>query len=198
MEIDNLELFHIAKQPSNYQPWAEGDEIDWGNRDNLFTRNLFSSDLRYPDPTHGPTSYRKAYESLLQKSLAEKNSQLFSYFDFSNYALNKTSMMLREIVLESYRKNHKPELPSRWNCIWLCSGEGVDYWVNALQISDYKVYRVQVSGACHVSLDEHLYSDILNVDQYFEMAQRYWKGQASISPDSEIIFNGKLTVLEAK
>ena len=195
MQIENEIFYHIKKDDLKIEEWEENNEIDWTNRKNNFIETIFGLDLNMPFQGT-KMSYRKANEELYKIPEAQRNEHLFQFYNFGNYALNKTSMMLRELVLEEYRSKNCQHLPSRLNCIWLCKETNIEYWIKALQIQTYKIYKVQITGNAHIASESNLYSDVMNINQYREMAKQYWDETQTFSVDSEIIFEGKIKVLE--
>lgn len=195
MEVENENFYHIKKDDFKLEEWKVGNEIDWTNRKSNFIETVFGLDLEMPFQG-SKMSYRKAHEEFLKIPLPQRNSHLFEFYDFGNYALNKTSMMLRELILEEYRIQKCPHLPSRMSSIWLCFQENIDYWIKALQVSTYAIYKVRVTGEAHIASERNLYSDVMNINQYRAMAVEYWKENQHISFDTEIIFEGKIRVLE--
>jgi hypothetical protein len=194
MEINNKEFFHLKRTDTNSDYWEVGSKFHWNSRPNHFGMNLFSLDLNFPLDS-GKVPYRKAYEKLLSLPDIEKNKRLFSYFQFTNFALNRTSMMLREVVFEEYRKENCPNLPSRRNSIWVCQENAINYWKNALQTYNPVAYKLRLNGEMHVASEESLYSDVQNVDQYFDQAKKYWTPNQPWTIDAEGIFDGEIEVL---
>lgn len=195
MDIENEQFFHIKRKESLSNEWEVGNKFHWDSRKNHFIENIYSMDLRFPD-TSSRVSYRKAYETLLKLPDVVKEKRLFSYFDFTNFALNKTSMMLREMALENYRRDFCPELPSRSRAIWVCKKDGVEYWKRALQTYNTVTLKLKLNGVMHVASEKSLYSDVLNVYQYMDQAKKYWAKNQSWSQDSEGVFDGEIEILE--
>ncbi|WP_186755964.1 DUF2441 domain-containing protein [Echinicola salinicaeni] len=195
MKIENKEFFHLKRSATITKEWELGNKFHWNSRPNNFSKNIFSMDLRFPQ-VKDKVPYRTAYENLLKLPDSEKNKRLYSYFHFTNFALNKTSMMLREIVLENYRKENCPHLPSRHNAIWICQKEGVEYWKNALQTDNTVTYKIRLNGEMHVASEKSLYSDVQNVNQYLEQAELYWTPNQKWTIDAEGIFDGEIEILE--
>jgi len=195
MQITDEIFYHIKKDNYKIEEWEVNNEIDWTNRKSNFIETIFGLDLEMPFQG-SKMSYRKANDELLKIPLPQRNNHLFEFYNFGNYALNKTSMMLRELILEEYRNEKCQHLPSRLNSIWLCHKDNIDYWIKALQIENYKIYKVKATGNAHIASESNLYSDVMNINQYRAMAEKYWKDNQDISIDTEIIFEGKIKVIE--
>ncbi len=105
-------------------------------------------------------------------------------------------MILREVILENHRKEYYPNLPSRANCIWVCENTSIDFWIKSLQIKDFEIFKLRLTGASHRASEKNLISDVLNFCQYSKMAQEYWSPNQDSGLDSEIIFDGQIEVLE--
>jgi hypothetical protein len=195
MELNKQVFYHIKKKNSCTNDWCVGNEFDWNSRANEFIKNLYEMDLRMPTDI-GNISYRKAVEYLMSKDVDYRNQKLFNYYNFGNFALNKTSMILREVIIENHRKEYYPNLPSRANCIWVCEKTSIDYWVKSLQIQEYELFKLRLTGSSHQASEKNLISDVLNFCQYSNMAEEYWKQNQSCGLDSEIIFDGHIEILE--
>ncbi|WP_312285910.1 DUF2441 domain-containing protein [Chryseobacterium gleum] len=197
MEVKDEIFYHIQKKGSYGNEWVIKNKFYWNSRPNKFIETLFGIDLRIPYQNK-MVPYRQAYEKNFTGFIKSDNMELINFFNFSNFALNKNSMMLRELILENYRKDNFPELPSRYNSIWVCKEDNLDYWIKALQINDYNVFQLKLTGVMHISTEKSLYSDVLNVHQYQELAKKYWSQDQVWENDSEALFDGLIEIITIK
>ena len=108
------------------------------------------------------------------------------------------NMFKRETALENYRKDNVSTLPSRLHTIYLTDEKGVDYWVNALQTNNYKLYRVEASGEIFKTNEQLIPDEELSYKDVYESAYNYWHPNFKHVPDytNEYLVKGKVKVLE--
>ena len=64
-------------------------------------------------------------------------------------------MYNRELMLEKYRLENSPNLPSRLHSIWLADKESLNFWEGQLNGKrKLKLYRVSVTGNLFKSSDK--------------------------------------------
>ena len=107
-------------------------------------------------------------------------------------------MFKRETALENYRKDNVSTLPSRLHTIYLTDEKGVDYWINALQTNNYKLYRVEASGEIFKTNEQLIPDEELSYKDVYESAYNYWHPNFKHVPDytNEYLVKGKVKVLE--
>jgi Protein of unknown function (DUF2441) len=197
MEVKEELFYHIQKKGIYGNEWTVENKFYWNSRPNKFIETLFGMDLRIPYQNK-MVPYRQAYKKNFNGFIKRDNAELINFFNFANFALNRNSMMLRELILENYRKDNFPELPSRYNSIWVCKENNLDYWIKALQINDYNIFQLKLTGVMHISTEKSLYSDVLNVHQYQELAKKYWSQEQGWENDSEGLFDGLIEIISIK
>lgn len=106
---------------------------------------------------------------------------------------------LRELIWEDIRVRNFPDKPSRKRCLWLAEGEeSLNYWLTKLQpATDLHVFRVRIDdGKTHDASDEHLMRDNIAYDEALAMAERYWNGEIRNPTAKEVLFEGRLRIIE--
>lgn len=105
----------------------------------------------------------------------------------------------RELIWESVRSANYKKKPSRQKCLWLSQGEqNLEYWKSKV-VDDQnlrQVFRVEIDGTTHEASDEHLMNDNLPYHQALDMSHRYWRGEISNPIAREILFEGKMRIIE--
>ena len=106
--------------------------------------------------------------------------------------------IVRELAFEGVRKEFYPELPSRHNCIWLIPDDrqSFDFWKNILRRETQRIFKVAVDGKIHRAANKWLIGGTIPLIEINSMAHKYWKGHDTGNFEDEILFVGKLTVLE--
>lgn len=107
--------------------------------------------------------------------------------------------LVGELIWEDVRQREFPGLPSRQRCVWLVPDlEAVRYWLERLGpgASAAQVVRVRCAGRVHVASESHLVGDSVPIEEAALRARRYWRGELPDTGREEIIFEGRLTVLQ--
>lgn len=108
-------------------------------------------------------------------------------------------MYNRELMLEKYRKENNPKLPSRLHSIWLADKESLNFWKEQLNGErKLKLYRVSVTGNLFKSSDSFIPDDELTAKEMYEASSAYWNPVFSEEDlcKAEYLFQGKVKVLE--
>lgn len=117
-----------------------------------------------------------------------------------SYDISKHFMMLaRELVWESIRIKYFPECPSRQKCLWLIKDEEtVRKWLPVLGFCNgtYSIVRVRATGIIAEVDSQLLVNGSEPLSDWYENARKYWSGEMTNNPLSEILFNGALCVDE--
>ena len=112
-------------------------------------------------------------------------------------------MLARELVWETVRLNELPEAPSRQRCIWLTRTiEQAREWLPRmnldpkLQPQTYWIVSVRATGRALEVDGGFLAGDAELLSVWHEKARQYWRGEKTASPQSEVIFDGTVEVLD--
>lgn len=196
MKITNETYYHIKIAQSPDEGWSVGNKLNWNkNRKNYFWELLNRIDIRMPFQNQLGT-YRQANDIFNGMSASQKSEYAPSFKHFTDFALNKQSTMIRELVFENYRKLNYPSCPSRQSCVWFCTENSIAYWIKALQSPNFSIFKVKLNGEGHFGRDKDLYVDVFNISQYEAMAKEYWKPNQKIEEDTELIFNGEIEIID--
>lgn len=117
----------------------------------------------------------------------------------SSDIITKADMYNRELMLEKYRLENNPNLPSRLHSIWLADKESLNFWEGQLNGKrKLKLYRVSVTGNLFKSSDSFIPDDELTAKEMYEASSTYWKPifKEEDLYKAEYLFQGKVKVLE--
>ncbi len=117
----------------------------------------------------------------------------------SSAIITKANMYNRELMLEKYRKEHNPDLPSRLHSIWLADKKSLNFWEGQLNgRRKLKLYRVSVTGNLFKSSDSFIPDDELTSKEMYEASSNYWNPTFKEEDlcKAEYLFQGKVKVLE--
>lgn len=108
----------------------------------------------------------------------------------------------REYLLEEYRKNNYPSLPSRFHSIWVTDEDSLEFWERKLSKSDYlKLCKLQITGELFKSSDLYLPNNEFTMEEMYESSEKYWNPDLSYevaNERAEYLFQGKVKILDVK
>lgn len=200
------DFFHITR--TNVLPWSTyplmqvGNVVETGAVNPFF--NYFLAGVRQTIPVNiNNLGIQHFSEMIFLTNLA--NGGMTTSMSVSDVARLGQDLAMhfckytRELIWEDIRAARYPEKPSRKKCLWLAEGEdNLNYWLSKLgSANDLLVFRVEVDeGITHDASDEHLMSDNMAYNEAIAMAECYWNGEISNPIAKEVLFEGRLRVLE--
>ena len=112
--------------------------------------------------------------------------------------LGQSIRIIRELTFEAIRKEFYPELPSRHNCIWLMPDDklSLEFWKKLVHGSSKRIFRVQTEGIIHRAANKWLVTGTIPLNEINAVAHNYWKGNDAGGFEDEILFTGKLKIIE--
>ncbi|WP_430482808.1 DUF2441 domain-containing protein [Rossellomorea marisflavi] len=131
--------------------------------------------------------FRKSYENGSMDYNIDPVSSAKTYWRFT-----------KEYVFEQTRLSINENLPSRWNCIWLCNEEQLEYWRQFYEDVEYQILKVKVSGKIFKGdaywVETYIPKPLVEIR---ERAIHYWNGDFfSLPGKGEILFEGTVKVKE--
>ena len=113
-------------------------------------------------------------------------------------SLGNSMKIIRELAFEAIRKEFYPELPSREKCIWLIpdNEQSFVFWKNVLNNNSQRIFKLAVDGKIHKAAQKWLVGGTFALNETNSMAHKYWNGGDSGSIEDEILFVGKIKILE--
>ncbi len=190
--------FTVPLHWSPFQKWGVDDVIDIGGESNPYFRffevqqktNLVTTEDQVTHQIPG-----KQFLNLVRQGEVNCPNIAGVAFDLVQHFVS----YVRELIWEDIRKSEFPHLPSRQRCIWLAADyEGVSYWLKNLGLDglDFQIAKVQVQGRIHTASNEYLLSDSEPMLETLKKARQYWLGIHDDPASREILFEGRLKVLE--
>lgn len=174
------------------------------NRDKNAIKNIILNEV-FDHLTNGQIDADNVTELTqnLIKRLTDLENQYVANLEKAAELLEETSVAMREIKLEEYRKNFHPELPSRLHSIWFTDPNCLEFWEDDLHKNNCKrnltLYRLQVNGNVFKSRSFYLPRTYFTEKQMYDQAKFYW--EPAMDPnmeyyDAEYLFQGKVKILE--
>jgi len=196
--------FHISS--SNCE-WKIGDEIHIGLEDNYYWKTFVDrgESIEIQGEKHDVYKItRTAFEAYTEMHPPPLKMDGYHFKPLNTLkeaidSLGNTIKLNRELAFESFRKEFYPELPSRLRCIWLIPGHenALHFWNNTLNKGQQKrVFKVTVEGNIHRAAHKWLIGGTFSINEWNKLAHNYWKGVSSGNIDDEILFEGRMKIIE--
>jgi hypothetical protein len=195
----NVDYYHINRTV----PWSTwpklnvDDQIEVGDQSNpyfrFFETQKMAYDVTQPDGSNVQFSGVRFLEAVKDKEVTSPNLPKIAH------GLAKHLVaFIRELIWEQVRTREFPHLPSRQRCIWLIPTlGGVKFWLERMGMpTDYQILRVRVQGRIHKASELFLLGDSEPLEETIRKARRYWLGVVDNPNTEEIIFEGRVRVLE--
>jgi hypothetical protein len=196
--------FHINNQPDC--SWKAGDEVYFGNEYNNRWRSFLekgayinlNGEKRPADQVIKYALNAYAYnEPVPPQMKGYRFNPVFTLKEATD-CLGQSMRIIQELIFESIRKEFYPELPSRHKCIWLVPDDkqSLEFWKNLVHGSIKRIFRVETDGIIHRAAQKWLMTGTIPLNEINSLAHNYWKGNEAGSLEDEILFIGKLKIIE--
>ena len=201
MKVKDKVMYHYHKLGIYDDIWQVGNELLVDNNFNSFCGSIvdkFSTAIKYKNGL-------VPLEIIIDKYLDDigiENVDLKTITNLlkdSRAIITNANMYNRELMLENYRKENNPNLPSRLHSIWLADKESLNFWKEQLEKRKKLVlYRVSVTGNLFKSSDSFIPDDELTAKEMYQVSSKYWNPVFSEEDlcKAEYLFQGKVKVLE--
>ncbi|HGY9586988.1 TPA: DUF2441 domain-containing protein [Vibrio diabolicus] len=198
MEVKKAEYFHIHRVNDSSSIWEVGSRINWVQKKlNLFNEHYNKNGLFYNDGVDN-LPFRQAMEKFFNATPEYQNAHIGNMLAMSQEVGKSLSMFVREQIFEEVRSNYFPHLPSRKNCIWVCSKEAVPFWWDTLGAENQKILKLSLTGSLFISDQKHLLADTVRHDDLRALAFEYWTGSDGLNvEDQEVLFEGIIDVVDS-
>jgi hypothetical protein len=169
-----------------------GDVIECGVEINPFVGFLYNPSV-YSESFNAAENVKHAFES---QSNLNFPANVTYYFACAAQHHQKT---LREVIFESVRANHYPELPSRTSCLWVIptdDKENLQQWLDIIG-GNGELLEVELTGKVHKGNEFFLkMGTFKNIEDYYSHAHNYWQ---STHADSayEYLFEGTCKIVNS-
>ena len=198
VEVKKAEYFHIHRVNDSSSIWEVGSRINWVQKKlNLFNEHYNKNGLFYNDGEDN-LPFRQAMEKFFNATPEYQNAHIGNMLAMSQEVGKSLSMFVREQIFEEVRSNYFPHLPSRKNCIWVCSKEAVPFWWDTLGAENQKILKLSLTGSLFISDQKHLLADTVRHDDLRALAFEYWTGSDGLNvEDQEVLFEGIIDVVDS-
>lgn len=201
MEVKNKVMYHYHKLGLYDDIWQVGNKIMVDSNFNSFCGSIVDKFTTAVKCENGIFSLEKIIDKYLN-DISIENVDLKTITNLlkaSSAIITKADMYNRELMLEKYRKENNPKLPSRLHSIGLADKESLNFWKEQLNGGrNLTLYRVSVTGNLFKSSDSFIPDDELTAKEMYEASSKYWNPVFSEDDlcKAEYLFQGKVKVLE--
>jgi hypothetical protein len=205
-KIENIVIsyFHINNQPEC--SWKQGDEFYFGHEYNTMWCSFLEKGLNIKlngDKYSADKIINTALNVYVKNEPPPMQMQGYHFHPVATLkeatdCLGQSMRIIRELTFEAIRKEFYPELPSRHNCIWLApdNNQSLQFWKNSVYGSKKRIFRVEAEGIIHRAANKWLVTGTKPLNEINSMAHNYWKGNDTGGFEDEILFVGKLKIIE--
>ena len=201
MKVKDKVMYHYHKLGIYDDKWQVGNELLVDDNFNSFCGSIVDKFTTAVKCENGIFSLEKIIDEYLD-DIGIENVDLKTITNLlkaSSDIITKADMYNRELMLEKYRKENNPKLPSRLHSIWLADKESLNFWKEQLNGGrNLTLYRVSVTGNLFKSSDSFIPDDELTAKEMYQVSSKYWNPVFSEDDlcKAEYLFQGKVKVLE--
>ncbi len=88
-------------------------------------------------------------------------------------------------------------MPSRYNCIYLCRIDQIEYWKKRLELQNYAIYKIEIYDEPFKSRDILLPKPHESYNSICKKTKIYWQYNNSKNfEDDEYLYEGKFKILD--
>ncbi len=195
----NQNYYHINRLVS-WSPYDQlnvGEQVDVGGASNPFFRLFETQRVSYTvtgDDGNDMEVPGIAFLSAAREGIITPGDLAATADEVSRHFMK----YVRELIWEDVRRKEFPHLPSRQRCMWLIPNlDGVKFWLRRMGVEQrFQVLKVQIQGRVHKASESYLLTDSEPMEETIQKARQYWLGVVEQTETEEIIFEGRMRVVE--
>ena len=199
MEVKDKIMYHYHRLGIYDDIWQIGNEIIVDDNFNSYYGSIIDKFSTGVKCVNGIFSLDRVIDEYID-DIGLGNVDLNTIEDLlkcSSLIIKNINIYNRELMLEKYRKENNPKLPSRLHSIWLADKESLSFWKGQFS-GKLKLYRVSITGELFKSSDDFIPDDELTAKEMYEASSNYWNPTFKEEDlcKAEYLFQGKVKVLE--
>ena len=199
MEVRDKIMYHYHRLGIYDDIWQVGNEITVDDNFNSYCGSIVDKFSTGVKCVNGIFSLDRVIDEYID-DIGLGNVDLNTIEDLlkcSSLIIKNINIYNRELMLEKYRKENNPKLPSRLHSIWLADKESISFWKGQFS-GKLKLYRVSITGELFKSSDDFIPDDELTAKEMYETSSNYWNPTFKEEDlcKAEYLFQGKVKVLE--
>ena len=201
MEVKDKIMYHYHKLGLYDDIWQVGNEIIIDDNFNSYYGTIIDKFTTGVKCTNGIFSLDSIIDEYVEEIGLENVDMktIINLLKDSSLIIKNINIYNRELMLEKYREDNNPKLPSRLHSIWLADKKSLNFWEGQLNGSGkLKLYRVSITGNLFKSSDSFIPDDELTTKEMYEVSSIYWNPvfRKDDLEKAEYLFQGKVKVLE--
>ena len=204
MQVNNVKMYHYHKQGVYDGIWREGSSfIVDKNFDSYYGTvvKTFQTGVFVPEGKNISFSNVLSYYLGHPETIIEDPALSLSLLAKAKEIILMMDAFQREFVLESYRRNHYPELPSRYHSIWVTDKKSLEYWKKMLTSSEYEMslLELELTGELFKTSASFLPEEGFPLNQTYADSEYYWNPKFKTKEEEqkkEYLFQGNVKVLK--
>ena len=184
-------FYHIHRNGVHDDKWRIGNVLETTQNEFIKRSFDFSAYLDIYNQNNVPLI--NAIEHAQQKRDVLGQIKLLSK---TKSYVNEYQILLRELAFENIREKEFENLPSRYNCIYLCRIDQSEYWKKHLELQNYTIYKIEIYDEPFKSRDKLLPNPHESYNSICEKAKIYWQYNNNQNfEDDEYLYEGKFKIL---
>ena len=201
MEVKDKIMYHYHKLGLYDDIWQVGNEIIIDDNFNSYYGTIIDKFTTGVKCTNGIFSLDSIIDEYVEEIGLENVDMkiIINLLKDSSLIIKNINIYNRELMLEKYREDNNPKLPSRLHSIWLADKKSLNLGGGQLNGSGkLKLYRVSITGNLFKSSDSFIPDDELTTKEMYEVSSIYWNPvfRKDDLEKAEYLFQGKVKVLE--
>lgn len=197
-QVSNRTLFHVSVTNHYKQAFTAGQNVRIGEEDNPFFR-FYESAREYPIIDNGAIVNVKAVRwlTLVRDGQIKPNPGVLPLI--AHEVATHYVMLGRELIMEELRRDEfGGEPPSRQRCLYACDTlEEAKHWIGRLGNPSAIICEMSCTGTIHRADAMLLLGDSEPLSVTRDRGRKYWRGEASETPEWETLFVGEARIVRA-
>lgn len=201
IQVKDKIMYHYHRLGIYDNIWQVGNEIIVDDNFNSYCSSIIDKFSTSVKCKNGIFSLEKIIDEYIENiGIDNVNVKTIEkLLKISRAIITNANIYSRESMLEQYRKDNNPGLPSRLHSIWLADNKSLDFWKKQFNITkELVLYKVSVTGNLFKSSDSFIPDDLLTTKEMYDVSYNYWN-PAFKEEDlckAEYLFQGKVKVLK--
>ena len=201
MEVKDKVMYHYHKLGIYDDKWQVGNELVVDDNFDSYYSSIIDKFSTGVKCANGIFSLDRVIDEYVEEIGIENVDikAITKLLKDSSLIIKNINISNRELMLEKYRKENNPKLPSRLHSIWLADKESLNFWKEQLNGGrNLTLYRVSITGNLFKSSDSFIPDDELTAKEMYEASSAYWNPVFSEEDlcKAEYLFQGKVKVLD--
>lgn len=184
-------FYHIHKNGVHDDKWQIGNILETMQNEFIKCSFDFAAYLDVYDQTSVPLINAIEHAQQIGDVLGQ-----IKLLSIAKSFITEYQILVRELAFENIRKKEFKNLPSRYNCIYLCRMDQIKYWEKRLKLQNYTIYKIEIYDEPFKSRDILLPKPHESYNSICKKAKVYWQyNNTQNFEDDEYLYEGKFKIL---